>query len=420
MRTLIQILLISFSTLILFSGCSKNLTATKTLKIDPTLPVVVINGSISDMNAIAFEWKALQNERVGGVYVYRSQPDGEDKKLHRIDAVESRFTTHYVDTKVKPGTAYQYRFSTFDKAGNESKAGKTINVSTLPLFESVSFFDSIDAMPRSAKLIWRPHTNINVNQYYLQRKTHKEDSKFKTIAKIKGRLNAEYIDMDLRDNEIYSYRLYAVTFDDIVSKPGKPVQVSTKPLPQQVKHLTATPDQPKQVSLTWNASPEKDIAYYKVYRSSRSGGGFDYHVKLHETHFIDKISEDETSYFYKVTAVDTDELESPMGNPVKGSTLKRPIAPVVTLALIKDKSVRLHWKRSDDRTVSYIIVKTTQLSWLDKKRAEIKVSGDTLQYTDVNVVPERPYIYELIAVDKNNIRSLPSDAQKLLLEAEKP
>jgi len=416
MRLSIPTILISFSLLLLFSGCSKEPEIPKKFKINPTLPIVKINGHISDMNAIAFEWKPLNDPRVSGVYVYRTSGNKNDDKLHRIYAVNNPLATHYVDTTVQPGTAYKYRFSSFNKEGEESRAGKTIDAATLKLLESVSFFNSAESLPRSAKLIWRPHTNTKVDHYLLQRKIHNSDKEFKTIAKIKGRLNAEYIDTGLKDNKIYSYQLKAVTYDGIVSKPSNIVKVSTKPLPKAVQELAATSSKPKKIILTWKANPQNDIAYYKIYRSNRSGGGFKYYVKLHDTSYTDMVEEDGKTYYYKISAVDKDELESPLCDAVKGSTLGRPAAPVITHAVIKDNSARLHWSSSDKRTVGYIVLKTTKLGWLDKKTAEINVKKE-LQFTDVNVVPGRQYIYQVVGVDKDGIRSLPSNEHELMLEA---
>jgi len=411
--------LIGFSFLILFEGCSKTPDAPVVVQIDQTLPIVMINGTLQDRNAIAFEWKAITDPKVQGFYVYRNDPISSSKKLHRIDAVKKPQSTHYVDNAVAPGTTYQYRFSTYNKRGSESKASKTITVTTLPKLQSVSFFASINSMPRSAKLIWRPHTNNNVKSYILERKTDEKDAKYKKIATIEGRLNAEYIDLKLKDDTTYYYRLFALTYDKFISEPAKPVKVSTKKLPKKVQEISVTQDQPKQITLTWQANTETDLAFYNIYRSESATDDFDYYVKLHETKFIDKINEDEKEYFYKLSAVDVDGLESPLSNAVKGTSLKRPATPIITSAIIADKSARLHWKSTDKRVQSYIIIKTTKTSWISKTMQEIKNITQT-QFTDVNIIADQQYIYEVIAVDKNGIRSLPSEEQKLMFEKVKP
>ena len=319
--------------MILFQGCSKIPNAQKKTSIDPTLPVVVINGTLKDMNAIAFEWKPLDDPRIKGVYIYRNDPKTADKKLLFLDAVENRFATHYVDTSVEPGTLYHYRFASYNAKKEQSKPSKDIIATTLPQLESVSYFTSIDAMPRTAKLIWRPHTNAKVISYILERKSG-NDAKYKKIATIKGRLNAEYIDHNLKDNKIYFYRLFAHTFDDLTSKASAEVRVTTKELPKKVQVISATADLPRKITLAWRPNAEKDIAYYKIYRNESASGSFDYHVKLNQAYFTDKITEDGKSYFYQITAVDTDGLESPNSELLKGKTPERPMAPQITSATI--------------------------------------------------------------------------------------
>jgi len=419
MRSLIQTLLISFSFLILFNGCSKSPALPVTVKIDPTLPTVIINGTLQDRNAIAFEWKAVADPRVKGFYVYRNDPVYKSKKLNRIDAIANRYATHYVDNTVTSGVTYQYRFSAYDDKGSESTAGKTITVTTLPALEPVSFFASTGSLPRTAKLIWRPHTDSDVKGYTLERKTAEEGTKYKKIATIKGRLNAEYIDAKLKDNQIYYYRLIAVTSDKQSSKPSAVVKVITKVLPMKVRAISATQNQPKQITITWQANSEKDLSFYNIYRSEDAKKGFDYHVKLHETQFTDKINEDERSYFYKISAVDSDGLESPLSEAFKGSSLSRPATPFITSAIVADKSVRLHWKNADDRVQSYTVIKTTKKSWISKTTQKIKKITET-QFTDVNIVADQRYIYSVVAVDKNGIRSLPSEEQELFFEKVKP
>ncbi len=411
--------MIGFSFLILFEGCSKTPTAPVTVKIDPTLPMIIINGTLSDRQAIAFEWKTLNDPDVDGVYIYRNDPTSESKKLHRIDAIKNRFATHYVDTEVLPGKTYQYRFSAYNNLGSESKTSKTITVTTLPKLEAVSYFASIDQMPRTAKLIWRPHTDINVKGYTLERKTDETDSKYTEIATINGRLNAEYIDTKLKDKAHYSYRLYAITYDNLTSKPSAVVSVITKAIPLNVQQIKATQNQPKKITITWKANREKDIDFYNIYRSEQPESGFKYYVKLNETYFTDKTDLDGKTYFYKVSAVDSDGLESHLSKPIQGTSLKAPAAPLITSAKITDKAARLHWKVDESRVNSYIIIKVTQKSWLSKTTQEIRNISET-QFTDVNIMTDQQYAYSVIAVDKNGIRSEPSEIRELIFEKVKP
>ncbi|MFY9141509.1 fibronectin type III domain-containing protein [Sulfuricurvum sp.] len=401
----------------LFSGCAVQPAAPqKTVTIDSTLPIPSMNGFIADITSVAFEWKPVSDPRVTGFYVYRNTPGAEDQKLQRIATIDSRFATHYVDSDLKPGSEYQYRFSAITKEGSESVASETTVVATQPMIAPVSFFQSVGNMPRSAKLLWRPHPNGKINGYILERQ-NATDQKWVEIATITGRLNAEFIDSNLKDGQVYFYRIKATTFDKLSTEPSETTKVITKPLPPEIKNITSTNDLPRAITLTWEPSTLSDLSHYNIYRSSTPNGSFAYHVKLETTSFTDTITEDGKFYFYKITAVDKDGLESPLSSvATQGSTLSKPLTPIAYEGKIVDRAVDLQWKNNDPRSVSYSVIKTTKTSWVSRESIDINNITDT-RFHDGDIKPDVDYLYEIVSVDKNGIRSLPTPAIELRYEA---
>lgn len=400
----------------LFSGCAPQPAVQKTVTIDSTLPTPSMNGFIADITSVAFEWKPLSDPRVTGYYVYRNTPGAEDKKLERIATIDSRFATHYVDSNLKPGSEYQYRFATITKEGSESIASETTLVATQPMIAPVSFFQSVGNMPRSAKLLWRPHPNGKINGYIIERQ-NVTDQKWSEIATITGRLNAEFIDTELKDGQVYFYRIKATTFDKLSTEPSETTKVVTKPLPPEIKNITSTNNLPRAITLTWTASTISDLSHYNIYRSANPNGSFEYHVKLEATNFTDTITEDGKFYFYKITAVDKDGLESAI-SPVatQGSTLSKPQTPIAYEGKIVNKAAELQWKNSDPRTVSYTVVKTTKTSWISRESIDINnITAPSFRDTDIK--EGTGYLYEIMSVDKDGIRSLPTQAIELSYEA---
>ncbi|MDF1881619.1 fibronectin type III domain-containing protein [Sulfurimonas sp. MAG313] len=372
------------ATLLLFSACTKQPSPSAKPKINPNLPKVIVNGHIESMSSIAFEWKPIKDPDVKGYYIYRSTLEDKDKKLLRTDQVKSRFSSHYTDIELSPNTTYVYRISAYNADFEESEASTTYRVTTKPVLNSVSFFDSIENLPRMAKLIWRPHDNFGVKGYLLERQTI-EKPEWVQIAKIKNRLQAEYIDYDLDDNRVYKYRLRALTYNNIKSTPSDIAKVVTKPLPTEVKGLNATTTEPKSITVSWKASEEKDIAYYNVYRSSKNEGSYDYYMKLKETQFSDKVQKDGQGYFYKITAVDKDGLEGMKQiNPAQGNSLIPPTTPTFLDALVQNDSAVLTWKNNDKRTKSYTLIKVTQEGWMSTTSVNITDIKETT-YTVKNL-----------------------------------
>ena len=66
-------------------------------------------------------------------------------------------------------TAYHYRFTTFDAKGRESMPDKTVTAKTLSLPEPVSYVTATKELARSAKVLWRPHPDLRVTGYTIER-----------------------------------------------------------------------------------------------------------------------------------------------------------------------------------------------------------------------------------------------------------
>jgi len=399
----------------LFSGCAPKPTPEKQISVDPSLPVPSLNGSLSDINTIAFEWKAISDPNVSGYSIYRSTPAESNQTLSRIATINSRFATHYVDEKLTPNTQYLYRFTSTGKENIESNGSEMMTVATLPMIAPVSFFQSVGNMPRSAKLLWRPHPNTRINGYIIDR-LNVNDQKWAEIKTIDGRLNAEYIDGDLKDGQVYYYRVRAITFDKLSTEPSETAKLVTKPLPPEIKNITATTNLPKAIALKWEPSTLQDLSHYNIYRAASSDGNYVYRVKLLETTFMDTTKEDGEPFYYKITAVDKDGLESPMGSIItQGISLVKPHTPIAYDGKIHANGVDLQWTNDDPRIVSYTVIKTTKISWISRESVEINNIKDG-KFHDSNIKPNTGYIYQVMGVDKDGIRSLPTQGIELMYE----
>lgn len=78
----------------------------------------------------------------------------------------------------------------------------------------------------------------------------------------------------------------------------------------------------QQINLSWNANSESDLAGYNLYRSDISGGAL---TKLNtsvitDSFYTDSGLADNTTYYYRVSAVDTSGNESALAAEVSGTT----------------------------------------------------------------------------------------------------
>lgn len=394
--------------LLILSGCGSSPKPSEEIKIDTTLPVVELTqrGTFVDMNAIAFEWQSINDERVKGLYIYKQTMGEEAGELEHYKTIDNRFTTHYLDENIKPDSAYTYSFKTFSTDA-ESRMSKAKVLNSLPILQSVSWIQSIQNMPRTAKIIWRPHTNQKVKSYIIQRRTL-EDDKWTSIATIDGRLNAEYIDKELKDDFVYKYRVRVVTYDNITSSPSEIVQVVTKALPISIVNITASTNLPKKIEINWDKSTAEDFARYYLYKSEESDGSYELIAKLHNNTFIDAIEEDGKEYFYRVSAVEKNGLESVHDKlSIQGLTLVKPLTPSLLEAKLVNNSIQIKWKSKDSRVKSFIVIKKAKAGWFDAKEEEfVDIKGN--QFVDSEIGPNITYYYKVFSVDEFAIKSEPS------------
>jgi fibronectin type 3 domain-containing protein len=393
--------------LLILSSCAGVSPSPKEeVTIDATLPTISLtnHGKIVGMTSVAFEWRSFEDSRVKGIYIYKQKPtkDGVSELLY-FKTIDSRFKTHYVDTKVQPDTRYTYAFKTFSQDA-EGIMSTSIAVNTLPVLESVSWIDKITGLPRVAKIIWRPHSNEKVKAYIIERKIL-EDETWHKIATINGRLNAEFVDENLNDNYVYMYRVRVLTFDNIVSTPSQIVKVVTKALPLSVTGISTTTTLPKEIKINWSRSTQEDVTSYYLYRSTRIDVGYQLIAKLDNNSFVDKIDEDGKTFFYRVSVVDSDGLESINNkNSIQGMTLTKPNAPALAEAKFVNNVVELQWSKTDPRSSSYTVIKTRKKGWFDEDSEEF-TGIQSGKFVDRNIKPNSTYRYSVYALDSNGIKS---------------
>ncbi len=424
MKNLIKIISL-IVLIILINACSVKNNFNKVIKPSINDSVEVIDASsirtISDVNSIAFEWQKVDDVRVIGYNLYRANMYEDGTKLKFIKMIQNRYTTHYVDKNLHANTKYIYKISSNIKGDEESRATNAYIVSTLDQIDGISFVQAISNLPRQIKIIWRPHTNERILSYEIQR-TSTHTSQWNTLAVVRNRLQAEYIDLDLEDNVIYSYRVIANTFDDLQTKPSDIVKAQTKAIPLGIQGTIASTNLARKINISWNKPHSSPVVQYNLYRNQSSKNSFSL-LKTFNSNtlsFDDFINEDGKIYFYKVSYIDNDGLESDLNmNSVMGVTLNKLNKPIITLAQIQGEKAILNWMPADNRAVSYIIHKTIKKDFLSTKKV-IFNNIQELRFEDRDIIRGVEYKYSIQAVDKFGIISnITKQTELILPELEK-
>lgn len=391
---------------VLIVGCKLNPLAPEVV-VDNGLPTVNEIRTMSNMSEVGLEWTPIEDERVQGYYVYRAGGKDTSGKFKQIAKINNRYATHYADKDLVPSMIYRYRMLTYASTGKVSPAGQIVTVETKERFEAVPFIQAISQLPKQIKLIWRPHPNTGVTSYVIEKRKPINDS-WSEEKEVEGRLTAEYMDSGLGNNKEYEYRIFA-KIGNVKSKPSQSVIARTKPLPHTVQNIKTTTNLPKKITITWDAVPNDDIAYYKVYSSPTSILLFTYLAKTHDTKFEDLINTNGRTRYYKVTAVDKDGLESEKQDAIMGRTLGAPNEPTITKAIHDGSQITVTWG-GVNRASTYTLIR--------KGNSETKkiggITGTT--YVDSNVMPGVEYTYKVVAIDEHGLASDSSDSVDITIE----
>ena len=209
-------------------GCSSTALLNNE-QLDPSLPKLNDVKAVANHTSVAFEWKSLAQKGITGLNIYRTDTNAyvnsPTKQLTKVGTIRNRFTTHYVDIKLRQGSAYTYTFTSV-KNGFESPHGKVINIKTLPAFDAVAFFQGFQKTVKTIKLIWRPHSNLKISWYRVERQMN--GAEWKWIGTVKERMMSEYIDDTIIAGNQYTYRVIAIGFENSFSKPSPIVSILSR------------------------------------------------------------------------------------------------------------------------------------------------------------------------------------------------
>ena len=397
--------------MILLAGCaSVTNTFNKSSNIDANLPTISYDGIkfISDNNSIALEWKVINDPNVLGYNIYRAnEKEGRDG-LKKIATLNNKYTAHYLDKDLKPATNYLYAISIISINKTQSNLSRPLLANTFEGLASISYSLAIGELPRQIKILWRPHDNQAIEYYIIQRNDPK-NLKWKTVAKIKNRLNAEYIDTSLKDDYTYTYRIKVLTHDNILSYASKQISAKTKALPKAPNITAVSQDLPNKILLKWLPFGGDEIKHYNIYSSKSENGSYSKVIsaKRNDDIFEHILNRPDEVRYYKITSVDNDGLETSKDTVeyVIGKTLQRPKVPQLTLALIKNNVAMINWDAGDNIAIYYNVYKYTKKSLFNTKKEKFeKINSNS--FTDSNIVKGVKYIYKVEAVDSNDLASL--------------
>ena len=362
----------------------------------------------SDIKAAHLKWQVRPGYDAAGFKVYRREES--EKEVKEIASI-SRKDISITDRGLKDDTTYYYALTSTDAKGNESDLSKILEVKTL---KSPDGLKADGGKIRRIHLGWDVHPSDIVEGYILY-KAAGGTKEYKQIAKIKERKTTTYLDKEgLADATTYWFRISAFNRNGQETEPSEAVSATTRGVPPIPQGLVAKNQEPKRVSLRWEAvkSPEDEIKGYHIFRATEEKGEYRTvaRIKSPDTNaFIDSDPplKDHTRYYYRIASYNSVEMTSDLSEPVAAITKSTPAAPKGMATKSGEvKQITILWEPNAERDIKEYLIFRAGAG--DKDFSKIaSVKGGT-SYVDKGLNDGTQFTYFIKAVDEDNLTSDPS------------
>ncbi len=324
------------------------------------------------------------------------------------------------DENLKDATTYYYTIIGLNAEGMANVPAPPLAITTTGPPAPVSRLHASGNGLRSVRLLWEPSQDPTVTGYVIYRSSSRSGP-YEKIAVVNGHDQQTYTDLGrtkgfsrygrLRDNTVYYYIVRARNYVNVESADSRIVSALTKGAPPPPTGLKAIDHQPRQVPLTWSASPDPDVKGYAIFRSEREDGPFtqiDFVSGRLRQEFVDQGTwgqplADNTRYFYRLQAVNVVDVNSENSATVSATT--KPVPTAVTGVRASHnlyRSVELSWQPNPEPDITrYEIFRGTIEDNTTRKVGT--VPAPATRFTDTYLPDGAIYWYRIRAIDVDGL-----------------
>ncbi|MBC8402241.1 MAG: PQQ-binding-like beta-propeller repeat protein, partial [Candidatus Marinimicrobia bacterium] len=302
---------------------------------DMTSPAVPQNLTVTNGDGcVTLSWSVNTESDLARYILYCSQTSGfiptADDSLANVPAPD----TTYIDSGLVNGQTYYYRLSAVDSVGNASDTssqvvGHPVDMTPPAVPQNLIAFPGYQRVT----INWNANNEADLHKYNIYR-----DLSSPAIALVDSVVASSppdtfYIDSSLTNGITYYYRLTAV--DTLFNESNFSDEVSATPAdtvpPTAPQNLTAVVGN-AQVTLIWNSFYLEDFLQYRIYGGTYSGPTtvVDSTSSLTDTEVTITGLINNTTYYYRVTAIDSALNESDFSNEVNVVPYGGPVWHVTT------------------------------------------------------------------------------------------
>ncbi len=262
------------------------------------MPPENLKASNGKPKKIILTWNPSEDMSVIGYKLYRA--NSRNTQFIKIATISGRLNTVYVDSKLKDGTKYFYKISSFNEVGATGVLSNPVaGVTKLPPLAPASV-KAISNLPKRVVILWKPSPDNDIKNYDIERSESGEN--FYRIATVGGNMT-RFTDKNLKAGTTYRYRIRAIDKDNIKGDYSPVAEAVTKPLPLAPTQVTASEMSNGNIMISWQKSKTEDVTGYIIWKRywlvvTQEAG------KSDGTTFVDNNVKPNTTYTYWVQSVD--------------------------------------------------------------------------------------------------------------------
>jgi len=172
-----------------------------------------------------------------------------------------------------------------------------------------------------------------------------------------------------------------------------------------------------QIELNWNDNTEIDLANYIIYRSTTSGfipSSSNRIAESTESQYTDLGLNAETTYYYKVTAIDHSDNESPASTQASATTPEQDLTPPaipsgLSATASGSSRIELNWNDNTESDFTYYVLYRSIGSGFTPSSSNEIATLTQSEYIDTGLTQDTKYYYRVIAFDTSDNPSNPSN-----------
>ncbi|MDP8240352.1 MAG: fibronectin type III domain-containing protein [Candidatus Hatepunaea meridiana] len=269
--------------------------------------------------------------------------------------------------------------------------------------------------PNSILLMWSDNSTDNTG--FIIERSLQEDTGFEVVVTLEQEDIQTFLDERLSDETTYYYRIAA--YNDYGNSDWSNVGSATTPSgpPITPSNLRVEDMTYQEVNLAWDDNSDDETGF-QLNRVDSAGGYTDFpDIAANETVFTDNTVEENTTYFYKIRALENSDF-SFWSEPILEVTTPYgpPLAPTITeLEVLSETEIRITWSADNINNHEGFYLER-QSEHEDDFNQIGDFRQDTYSYRNSGLEPNTIYFYRVFAYNDGG-RSPASNVEHAQTEA---